>query len=180
MKKRKTFVGVALLVAVLMLGIGYAAISNIDLKITGSASATPSDSNFKVKFTGTPETDATNVSSASTNATVTASVTDDLNATIDVSGLTTTGDYVTATYTILNDSPELAATLAVGEITKAVKTSAATDSTDYFNVTATLKDTEIAATKTTTVTVKVELTKTPVEDKAITITVPITATAKAA
>ena len=167
MKKKRTFLGVALLIAVLVLGVGYAAITK-NLSISGTASATTNNENFKVKFEGTPVTDKTNAPSS----TVEATVTNDLTATINVSGLTTTNDTVTATYTIKNESPELSADLAVGSI--------ANDNAVYFEVTANLAASTIAKGDSTTVTVTVKLIKTPVEDQSAAISIPITATAKAA
>ena len=49
-KSKKTFVGVFLILAVLFLGVGYAAIANIALKISGTLGATADDKNFKVAF----------------------------------------------------------------------------------------------------------------------------------
>lgn len=163
MRSKKSSIGIVILIAVLILGIGYAAISSKTLNITGNANAVPSDSNFVVKFTGTPETTKTLETS-----TVTATITNDLNATINVDGLTTTGDKATATYTILNDSPELSAALKVGTITNSNE--------EYFKVTADIAaPTTIEATATTTVTITVELIKTPIDNQAATITVPVVA-----
>ena len=162
MKKKRTFLVVALLVAALSLAVGYAAITK-NLAVTGSASATTNNDNFKVRFTGTPETSDANK--------VTASITSDLAATINVSGLTTTGDTATATYTIENYSAELGADLAVGSITNG--------NSEYFEVTASLGATSIAAGAKTTLTVTVKLLKTPVENQTTDITVPVTATATA-
>ena len=162
MKKKRTFLVVALLVAALSLAVGYAAITK-NLEVTGSASATTNNDNFKVKFTGTPTTSDANK--------VTASITSDLAATINVSGLTTTGDTATATYTIENYSAELGADLAVGSITNG--------NSEYFEVTASLGATSIAAGAKTTLTVTVKLLKTPVENQTTDITVPVTATATA-
>lgn len=50
MKKRKTFLTVALLAGILALGIGYAAITGQALFIEGTASATADEANFKVGF----------------------------------------------------------------------------------------------------------------------------------
>lgn len=49
MKKKNTFLGVALLIAVLMLGIGYAATAQV-LKVTGTATGVYSQENFNVVF----------------------------------------------------------------------------------------------------------------------------------
>lgn len=159
MKKRRTYAGLIILVAVLCFGAVYAAMSNITLNIGGSASAVVEDENFKVKFTGTP---------ATTGETVTASITDDHNATINVS-LSSKGDKVTATYTILNDSEDLSASIAVPTITNSNE--------EYFAVTTDMADaTVVAAGGETTVTVTVELIKTPIEeDQTSTINVALVA-----
>lgn len=148
MKKRNTYVGLVLLVAVLMLGIGYAAISNITLNIGGTAKAVISDENFKVKFTGTPE-----VSDADL---ISASISNDTTATINVDSFTAKGQTATATYTILNDSADLSASIAVPTITNS--------NTEYFAVTTDWDAAKtVAAQGTTTITVTVELIKTPID-----------------
>ena len=159
MSKTNKIIVVALLAAVLLLGVGYAAIQNITLNISGTAAADPSQSNFKVMFTGTPEvSDATYV---------TAGITDDTNATINVAGLTTKGQIVSATYTVQNTSTDLSADLSV----------ATTNSnTEYFTISSQLAKTSLTAGEATTVTVTVELTKTPVsESVSSTVGVQLTA-----
>ena len=98
MKKTSVIILVTIIAVSILLGLGYAAIQNVTLNIAGSAEATPNQSNFKVKFMRDP---APTVSD-STHAT--ANITDDLNATINVSGLTGKGQNVTATYSIENAS----------------------------------------------------------------------------
>ena len=161
MKKRNTYVGLILLVAVLMLGIGYAAMSNITLNITGSASATVNDENFNVHFTGTPTVSDENI--------VTATITDDTKATITVDSLASKGDKVTATYTIENSSEDLSASIAIPTI--------ANSNEEYFNVTTDMDAaTTVIANGTTTVTVTVELIKTPIDaDQTADITVSLVA-----
>ena len=107
MKKTSVIILVTIIAVSILLGLGYAAIQNVTLNIAGSAEATPNQSNFKVKFMRDP---APTVSD-STHAT--ANITDDLNATINVSGLTGKGQNVTATYSIENASTDLSADLAV-------------------------------------------------------------------
>ena len=149
MKKRNTYVGLFLLAAILMLGIGYAAISNITLNISGKAKATVSDSNFKVKFTGTPTVSDEDI--------ITAEIESDLKASINVDSFVAKGDTATATYTILNDSDDLSASIAIPEITN--------DNEDYFSVTTDMTAaTTVDAKNTTTVTVTVELIKTPIDN----------------
>ncbi|MBR3613574.1 MAG: leucine-rich repeat domain-containing protein [Clostridia bacterium] len=147
MKKTNKIILASSIVAVLLLGIGYAAIQNITLNISGSAAADPSQSNFKVMFSGTP------VVSDSTY--VTTAITDDTNATINVEGLTKKGDVVTVTYTVQNASADLSTDLSV---------STTNSNTEYFTLTSELAKTSLVAGEATTLTVTVELIKTPIVD----------------
>ncbi len=159
MKNKKAVIGIIILVAILILGIGFALISNVNLNINGEATATPSDTNFAVEFTGTPTT--------SDEDKVIATITGDLTATMNVSGITAKGDTVTATYTILNTSPDLTADL-VASITNSNE--------EYFNVTSSFTDSSVKAGNTTTITVTVELIKTPITTDVVSdVTVSLTA-----
>ena len=142
MRKTSKIIIVTIIAASILLGLGYAAIQNITLNISGTAAADPNQANFKVRFTGTPL--------VSDSSYVTARISNDTNATFDVSGLNTKGQKVTATYDITNESSDLSADLTI----------ATTNSnTEYFNVTSNLAKESIVAGETTTVTVTVELTK---------------------
>ncbi len=145
MKKTNKIIITLVIVAMLLLGIGYAAIQNITLNIEGTATADPSQSNFSVKFTGTPK--------VSDSTYVTAGITDDINATITVNGLTQKGQTVNAEYTVQNVSTDISADLSV----------ATTNSnTEYFTIKSELAKTSLTAGEATTVKVTVELTKTPI------------------
>lgn len=150
MNKNSTkVVGLVLIIAVLLVAIGYAAITSVTLNINGTANATTNKDNFVVRFTGTPE-----VSDAD-KVTATLSETDQLKATMNVERLTAKGDIVTATYTIENASPDLSAALtAVTSNTN----------TEYFDVSYDIAKGTIAHGETTTITVTVELKKTPIKD----------------
>jgi len=157
MKQRKTLVTLGLVVAILVLGVGYA-MSNIELSINGKVSATVSDENFKVAFDGTPST-----TTSSTDVTAEASITADTNnlaAEMTVSNLSTIGDKATATFTIKNSSTDLGADLS------AVITQVSGTYKDYFKVSVNeaWNDTvSVAAGQSTTIEVTVELIKTPIE-----------------
>lgn len=164
MKKKRTLTIVAMVLAVLLLGVGYAAINDVKLYIEeGQASATPSDANFNVAFDQNAQ--------VTTTGTVTAAYTDATHATFSATGLSAKGDKASATYTIKNSSADLSATLAavVGTLTG--------DAT-YFNVTHSFANTTIAKGASTTLTVTVELVKTPVE-ASVGVTFPVTITASA-
>lgn len=155
MKKR--YGVIAVLIAVIALGVGYAAISNVTLNVNGSqATAEADQDNFVVKYdaestftyTGNP-----------TGSTVTLTRTNDTNATFTIEGLTKKGDKVTITYPIINASETLKASLAAPTITN--------DNTEYFSVTATspAAGTELAANGgTANLVLEVEVIKTPVTD----------------
>ena len=146
MSKTSKIILVTIIATCILLGLGYAAITNITLNIAGTASATVDSGNFKVRFTDNIE--------VSDNAYVTATRTGDTAATINVSGLTTAGDKVTATYEIVNDSIDLSSDLNV----KATNSNA-----NYFSVSSRLADKSLTAGSNTTVLVTVELLKTPID-----------------
>ena len=160
MKNKKTFVGIALLIVVLVLGIAYAAITDT-LTITGSAEATASDENFKVVFDGEPTADTG----------VTATVTGLKSATMNVTGLTTAGQTKSATFTIKNNSPELKALVKLN-------TESITNE-DFFEIETVVANptTPLEVSGTTTATVTVKLIKTPIENVTGTINVELGATA---
>jgi hypothetical protein len=145
-KTNKIIIGI-ILTAVLLLGVGYAAIQNISLNITGTATADVSQSNFVVKFSNTPQVSDSNK--------VTASVTNSTNATMNVTGLTTKGDSVTATYTVQNTSADLSANLSV---------QATNSNEEYFEITTELGKTTLTSGDATTLTVTITLIKTPITD----------------
>ena len=158
MKKTSKIAILVVIGAILLLGIGYAALQNITLNIGGTVTADPSQANFDVKFTGTP--------SVSDEAKVTAGIADDLNATIEVEGLETNGEIVTATYEIVNASENLSADLTI-ETTNS--------NTEYFDITSELAKTNLEVEETTTVIVTVELIKQPIEEVEATVNVKIIA-----
>lgn len=100
MKKRKTFIAMALIIAVLVLGVGYAAITNVNLNINGTANIT-ANADFKVEF---DTKHAPSVGNAS------ASYTDVTNATVTVN-LDSKNTTATAILKVDNNSSELSANL---------------------------------------------------------------------
>lgn len=179
-KRKKIGLFVFAILAIALLGIGYAAISNIELTINGKAGA-HANGDFKVVFTGTPVIED-NVSDKIKNYT-NSDTTDDLidgttNATInattktlasfEVYGFENKGEYATVTYIVTNESNDLSAKLSV--------TSDSVSNTEYFAVDTTIANTDtngttlvgsdgkkvLPAGKSVEVEVKVELIKTPV------------------
>ena len=166
MKSKKTILGIVLLIAILLLGIGYAAITDVTLNINGTADATANTDNFIVKFTSA--TKGTNC----TLAEVSSSDPNGRTATMNVSGLQTAGDTATATFVVTNESLDLKAALAV-----TTQTMGGTNP-DYFDVKATIADntTSVDPSGTRTVTVTVTLKETIIADKTATINVQLSAT----
>jgi len=176
-----------LLLAVIGLGIGYAAISGINLLVNGTATLKSSDGNFLVRFVK-PIQSETAIESPVTNAItiighnadesvmdvsgMSASVEDDTHATFSAGSLDEVGEYVEFTYTVVNESDRLDAALSFdveGE----------NDAEDYFEITKTVSKEQIAKGETATVTVKVKLIDTPkVEDYEGTFTVTLTTTSE--
>ena len=171
MKKNKTLLGVALLIAVLMLGVGYALTSK-ELQVGGEVTVATDDANFVVEFTNAEDDNAT-----ANEATIYG--TDAKLASFTVTSLKAVGQTAKATYTITNSSN-------VG-INAEILTATATETAngEYFEVTPTLKyadeDKILAVGESATLEVLVTLTKAPV-DAAVTgtFTVDFKATPKAA
>ena len=169
MKKKKSFVALALVVAVLVLGVGYA-LTTIDLKVNGDITVSPDDSNFDVNFTDASITTAGTL----TGKTDTADKGNGKTATLSVKTLKTVGEKVVAEYTITNNSKAgINATLS-----NPTATQTDDDAKDYYTVTATLADANpIAPNGTKKLTVTVELVKAPLEEVTGNFTVTFNASA---
>lgn len=164
------FVGIALLIVVLVLGIAYA-VTTINLTITGKASANFADANHQVAFTGVTDTNNGGKADVIITPNATAKA---IDATLNVSGLTATGDTATATFEIENFSKELASEIAV-----TTETLTGTNP-EYFSIDASVDKTSLEKGDKATVTVTVTLAKTPVAEVKADINVALTATAKVA
>ncbi len=173
MKSKKGLIGLTIIVAVLVLGVGYAVVSTVTLTISGSATMAPVELN--VGFNGTVSGDVTN---ATTGATATGSnsgtsSTGVKTATLTVTNLAAVNDYVTVTYTVQNYETDVDANVYVSNI--------ANDKSSFFEVTtdSTGSANKKAVTKnngTNTITVKVKLIARPTTaaDNEATITITLT------
>ena len=175
-KEGKLFLGI--IVAVLILGVGYAAITGVNLLINGSATAkaTATDEDFIVhfndfdqngtyivysedagsdSFTQTFDT-VKHITAGSNTTDKSASITvanDRLSADVAVSNMTNVGDKVVLTIPVINESDGIKAGLST-EITN--------NNSEYFNVTAETPVTTLDGDgATTTITVTVEVVKVP-------------------
>ena len=161
--KKALQIGLFVLVAIVVLGVGYAAISAVNLIVNGNATASVDQNNFKVHFTQAQAISG----STGVSGTSTIDSQDDTTATFDVTGLTKVGDYAEAVYTVRNDSNGIGA-----EITLNLESS----NTEYFKVTETILDNKLQAGEETTAKVRVEMIKTPITDSVSTsITATLTA-----
>ncbi len=150
MKKRTGILGV--LIAILVLGIGYAAVSAIPLTISGTGTVESNPEAFKVQFmeVASMEGDGTK------QATIDSS--DPTKASISVTGLNQSGAMASFTYTVQNISDE--------NINAELQTPTVTNSNpDYFVVDAVVNNpTTLAVNDQTSITVNVLAIKTPIGD----------------
>ena len=139
----------ALVVTVVIIGIGYANITEQVLTISGELKAVAAQANFKIAFAGD------GVVAEGSKGTVTATKETDTTATFSVEGLTEVGDTASATYTIKNSSEDLIADNLTATITKG--------NNNYFKVTKTeLSQTTLNPDGEATITITAELIKTPI------------------
>lgn len=196
MKNKKFLTGLFVLLMILCLGIGYAVVTK-DFNIFGTvttqgADIDPSnpgtnpdellDQNFLVKFDTTKKvyefSNTKNTSKVFNNVKTTCTVayTDEYNATIDVKGLAELGDTVVVTFTVVNDSADLDASIAAAVLTAEDGTSAF--SSAYFDVV--VSDTTATIAKqggTSTFTVTISVKKSAVDTQTISFNVDFQATA---
>ena len=160
-------VGGVLLLAVILVAIAYAAITNVTLNINGTSKSQANQTNFVVQFVGEPTTGGKGTTTATINTSKRT------EGTMNVEGLTAKGDTATATFTVQNSSQDLSADLTA---------KATSSNEDYFEVRCKIDDTTLKAGATTELTVTVELLKTPIdetkEDLSTNIGVSITAEPK--
>ena len=162
-RKKQISIFIFVLIAFIVLGVGYAAINNINLIINGTGSVTATQSNFDVRFLDV-DGHRPAITPGSPN---TVSVIDNTTATFDVSTLSKKGDTATATIDVKNNSNGVGARIGLN----------LTNSNDtYFKVTEHIADIELQAGDITTVTVTIEMLKTPVSaDETTSISATLTA-----
>ena len=149
MGKNTKIVGGVLLVAIILVAVAYAAITNVELNINGVGSAQTKQENFKVEFIGTPSTSGKGTTTATINSD------DKTQGSVNVTGLTAKGDEAIATYTVKNLSSDISADLTA-EATSSNQT--------YFEVICSLEKTTLKAQEETTLKVTVRLLKTPIDE----------------
>ena len=139
------------LVAIVVLGIGYAGVSAIKLYFNGSIAISPDQSRFKVQFvtaqriTGTP----------GVGGTATVDYNDKTVAHFSISGLNKAGDYAEATYVVKNYSNNIGADISL---------QLSNSNPSYFKVTEIIESNILQAGDTTLAKIRVEMIKSPVDD----------------
>lgn len=158
MKKRNTFLGVILLLAVVVLGVGYAAATG-PWVVNGTATAS-ANTGFDVAFTAVDNEEI-------------ASVQSDVLGQMDVT-LVNVGDAETAIFTLTNKSPKgIGAEIDPDSIEVTYKDGSAVESS-YFDVTYELGSETIASNNgTTTLKVTVTLKQAALEEVEETFNVSI-------
>ena len=156
MKNRKKMITTALIVLVLLLGVGYATVSSVNLNINGSAKAGSKE--LQVFYDGTN-------SGTSDKVTAISSPVNTRAATFTVENMTL-NETVTMTFEVKNYETDVNATLAAPSVTQNANR-------DYFQVTTSCDKTTLNAGETATITVNVKLIKTPVSEEAGSTTVTV-------
>ena len=156
MKNRKKMITTALIVLVLLLGVGYATVSSVNLNINGSAKAGSKE--LQVFYDGTNSGTSAKVTAISSPANTRA-------ATFTVENMTL-NETVTMTFEVKNYETDVNATLAAPSVTQNANR-------DYFQVTTSCDKTTLNAGETATITVNVKLIKTPVSEEAGSTTVTV-------
>ena len=149
MKNRKKMITTALIVLVLLLGVGYATVSSVSLNINGAANAESKE--LQVFYDGVN-------SGTSDKVTAISSPDKERTATFTVENMTL-DETVTMTFEVKNYETDVNATLAAPSVTQ-------NTNQEYFQVTTSCDKTTLNAGDTATITVNVKLIKTPVTDEA--------------
>lgn len=156
MKNRKKMITTALIVLVLLLGVGYATVSSVNLNINGTANAESKE--LQVFYDGVN-------SGTSDKVTAISSPVKTREATFTVESMTL-DETVTMTFEVKNYETDVNATLAAPSVTQ-------NTNEEYFQVTTSCDKTTLNAGETATITVNVKLIKTPVTDEAGSTTVTV-------
>ena len=183
-RRKNSKIMLGLLIAIIVLGIGYAAISGVSLLVNGSATVKSADGNFNVRFVKAdsnetaienPLENAITISGHNADNTsmdvsgMSASVTDDTHATFSAGALDEVGEYVEFTYTVVNESDEIDAMLSFD-------IADTNNAEEYFELSKNVDKAIISFGETAKVKVKVKLIKRPVvNDFNASFTVTLTA-----
>ena len=163
MKNKKSLLSLGLLALVLVLGVGYAVVSSVDLKFGGSATVKNAELKVDIESVSDSTTGA-----ASISHTLVEHAKED---TFTITDMVLNEEY-TITYTVKNHESDVAATLAE-------KVALTNSNAEYFSASYTITNPSLAANAETTIVVKVKLIKTPVDDTYNSTTIGFTVSATA-
>ena len=124
--KKRLQICLFVLIVIVVLGIGYASISAINLIVNGNAIASVNQNNFIVHFV-----EAQNITGTTGVGGTSVIESDDTKALFNVTGLSKVGDYAEAKYVVKNDSNGIGAEISL-ELTNS--------NSEYFKVTETIDD----------------------------------------
>lgn len=158
MKNKKSLLSLVIFALVLILGVGYAIVSSVDLTIGGTAGV--KNASLKVDFESVADT---KTSGATISHTLTQHAKEDEFTITDM----VLNETVTMEYTVANHETDVDADLTE-------KIALSNNNPEYFEVSYKINGNEIKAGGTTTVTVTVKLVKTPVTEAQGKTTVSLT------
>ena len=161
MRSRKGMMAFAIAALVLLLGVGYATVSSVNLTINGTAGFQTKE--LEVYYDGT-------TSEATGKVTAISAPDRTREATFTVQNMVL-NETVTMTFEVKNYETDVDATLATPTLTNS--------NTEFFTVTATCDKTDLDAEDTAIVTVKVTAVKTPVDEADSTANIKVTLNASA-
>lgn len=158
-KSKSLSIALYALIAVIVLGIGYATINSIPLIINGTATASPNQNNFKVEFNGYQDGPQNIVLDPEP-------ISKGLSASFTTKDLTAIGDKAIIIFNITNSSTGLNAEIEISN------DGTSNTNAEYFKVTRTFgtpdannqNKTLLDAGATTTLAIEVEVVKTPIEN----------------
>ena len=152
-KKQEGILVFLMMIAVAILGIGYAALTG-SLRISGTASVLRTDTSLVVHFAGTPTGNAKSGTCASCSTTKLAiDSTDDTKADLDITGFKKVGDAYEAIFTVKNDSPDSGTTAYITATANMTG-----NNSNYFTITTDWGSTEQTIVQGSSKTLKVTVT----------------------
>lgn len=150
MNNKKSIIALSILAIVLVLGVGYAIVSTIELTFGGTVTVGESPLNVTISNTQSTSNETAKIVHSWKNPS-------DISDTFTISEMSL-NETVTITYTIKNNETDVVATLSEsGSLTNS--------NTEYFEVTKINNLSELEPGETGTITITVKLKKTPVTEE---------------
>ena len=163
MKNKKSLLSLGLLALVLVLGVGYAVVSSVDLTIGGSATVKNAELAVDIE-----NVEDSTTGEATIEHTWTECAQED---TFTITDMVLNEEY-TITYTVKNHETDVDATLEE-------KVALMNSNSEYFDASYSIMESALGAGEETTIVVTVKLTKTPVDSAYNSTTIGFTVSATA-